>query len=103
MNDRYECHRLKEGESFPLKQGEISFGPSVRRYGKGPSPNDPIFSFHLYSRREMEEQLDPDEFEERKKARARFKTAPLCVLLPRASVISTNNKCIAREVLRNVW
>ena len=103
MNDRYECHRLKAGESFPLIRGEISFGPSVRRYGKGPGPNDPIFSFHLYSQHEMEEQLNPDEFEERKKARARFKTAHLCVLLPRASVISTNNKCIAREVLRNVW
>ena len=82
MNDRSECHRLKEGDSFPLLGGEISFGPSIQRYGKRTGPNDYIFTFHVYSQHEMKEQLDPDEFAERKKARARFKTARLFVGFP---------------------
>ena len=91
MNDRFECHRLKEGESFPLIGGQISFGPSVRRYGRQTGANDYIFSFRIYSQHEMEEQLDPHEFAERKKARARFKTARLFVGFPCAFFVDADD------------
>ncbi|KZV62541.1 hypothetical protein PENSPDRAFT_246534 [Peniophora sp. CONT] len=77
MNERYECHRLKKDESYPLIRGEISFAPSVQRYNTQSGPNDHLYSFHVYSEHEMEEQLEPDELAERRKARARFKTARL--------------------------
>ena len=87
MNNRHECHRLKEGESFPLIRGEISFGPSIRKYGKRTGPNDYLYTFYVYAEHEMEEQLSRDQFAERQKARARFKTARLSVLLLRLYIL----------------
>ena len=75
-NDRDECHRLKKDESFPLL-GDLSFAPSVDRYGKPTGPNDYLYSFRFYTEHEVEECLGPDELLKRKKARARFKTARL--------------------------
>ena len=85
-NDRYECHRLKRDESYPLL-GKISFAPSVERYGKPTGPNDYLYTFRVYGERELEEYLEPDSLLERKKARARFRTARLYV------------NCIAEVVL----
>ncbi|VDC01163.1 unnamed protein product [Peniophora sp. CBMAI 1063] len=73
-NSRHECHRLKQGESFHL-YGDISFGPAVSRYGKGPGRDDYLYTFRVYGEHRMQEHLQPEELVERKKARARFKTA----------------------------
>ena len=75
-NNGHECHRLKKDEMFPLLD-DISFAPSVDRYGKPTGPNDYLYSFQFYTEHEVEECLGPDELLKRKKARARFKTARL--------------------------
>lgn len=67
---------MKEGEAFPLLS-QISFGPSVKRYGKPAGPNDYLYTFRVYTEREMKEKLESDELAQRKKARARFRTARL--------------------------
>lgn len=75
-NSRHECHQLKKEEAFPLL-GEVSFAPTVKRYGKPTGPNDYLYTFRLYAEHELEEQLEPEELAERRMARARFKTARL--------------------------
>lgn len=75
-NNRHECHRLKRNEAFPLFS-KLSFAPVVDKYGKATGPNDYLYTLRIYSEHELEEQLEPEELAERKKARARFKTARL--------------------------
>ena len=61
------------------------------QYGRQTGANDYIFSFRIYSQHEMEEQLEPHEFAERKKARARFKTARLFVGFPCAFFVDADD------------